>query len=213
MFSLFTDYFANGSNAYKKATFYSHYDSDSEHWLKLATFQNFSKFAQLVICTIVAGTFRTTMNSLQQFGVVPYILNAIHFANNSYCRSFSTLVRTITLLRGSRSNPPRSLRFVLSSDSRIILNTEHLLGSQREAATVLGHLFVVMVWNSRLVEIEHQIMQLLGASDQRTERKFVVRPFGLDLPDLISVVTIKHRLRGLVRVRRKWVRKKRPLTE
>jgi len=37
-------------------------------------------------------------------------------------------------------------------------------------------------------------MQLLGASDQRTERKLVVRPLGLDLPDLISVVTnsLKH---------------------
>ena len=33
-------------------------------------------------------------------------------------------------------------------------------------------------------------MQLLGASDQRTERKLVVRPLGLDLPDLISVVTV-----------------------
>ena len=33
-------------------------------------------------------------------------------------------------------------------------------------------------------------MQLLGASDERAERKFVVRSFGLDLPDLIGVVTI-----------------------
>ena len=65
-----------------------------------------------------------------------------------------------------------------------------MLGSQREAATVLGHTFVVTVLNSRLVEIEHQIMQLLGASDERAERKFVVRSFGLDLPDLIGVVTI-----------------------
>ena len=44
------------------------------------------------------------------------------------------------------------------------------------------------------MEIEHQIMQLLGASDQRAERKLVVRSFSLDLPDLISVVTIIHRL-------------------
>lgn len=37
-------------------------------------------------------------------------------------------------------------------------------------------------------------MQLLGASDERAERKFVVRSFGLDLPDLIGVVTnsLKH---------------------
>ena len=51
----------------------------------------------------------------------------------------------------------------------------------------MGHLVVMTICNTRLVESSHQVVHLLAATDEGSEGKLVVRSGILDLLDLIGV--------------------------
>lgn len=68
---------------------------------------------------------------------------------------------------------------------------ESLLGAERKATTVCGHFLVVVIQDSSLVELRHQLVDLLGATDKGAEGQLMIRALLLDLSNLFRVRSIK----------------------
>ena len=169
VFAFIADYFANGSNAYQKATCYLSWRVPPCRALTHSPKSCFGLTPPLFITHPRVVNSRSDslsfLSSLPRFYLVKQVTHSVRARLHSWRLDIAVVVVVLPSL-------------------------QQLLRAQRHAPTVSRHAFVERVSNARLVELRDCRVHRLRTANKRAEGQLVVRALLLNLVNLLLVAPI-----------------------